>query len=68
MHRLPHNGTRCARLEGWGRAGRPHASRRIAAHAVLRKPYRSAGAAMLLSMRPGEKAMSAMTTNAFAVC
>src|SRR5215510_8444163 len=32
------------------------------------KPYRPAGAAMLLSMRPREKAMSAMTTKAFAVC
>ena len=68
MHRLSHNAARRARLEGWDGLGWPHASRRIAAHAVLRKPYRSAGAAMLLSMRPREKAMPGVTTNAFRVC
>jgi hypothetical protein len=68
MHRLPQNGTRSARLEGWGRAGRPHASRRIAAHTVPWKLNRLAGAAMLLSMRPRESDALAMTTNAFAVC
>jgi len=42
-----------ALLEGWGRAERPHASRRIAARPWRWKDVCSRRAAMLLSMRAG---------------